>query len=82
MFMGFIDGDGYFYIGEQKQYKRGTKTLVKSTIIIRLAYKVVQLSQKVVSFFSLSNNHPLYGYKLSQYIIWLTALKSVALCSD
>jgi esterase/lipase len=32
--------------------------------------------QKVVSFFSSPNNHPLYGYKLSQYTIWLTALKT------
>lgn len=32
--------------------------------------------QKVVDFFSSPNNHPLYGYKLSQYIIWLAALKT------
>lgn len=40
MFMGFIDGDGYFDIGEQKQYNKITKTLVKSTIRIRLASNV------------------------------------------
>lgn len=37
MFLGFIDGDGYFDIGEQKQYNKKTKLLVKSTIRIRLA---------------------------------------------
>jgi hypothetical protein len=38
--IGFIDGDGYFDIGEQKQYNKITKTLVKSTIRIRLASNV------------------------------------------
>ena len=32
--------DGYFDIGEQKQYNRKTKALVKSTIRIRLASNV------------------------------------------
>ena len=32
--------------------------------------------EKVIYFFSSSNHHPLYGYKLSQYTIWLTALKN------
>ena len=34
--------------------------------------------QKVVceAFFSSPDNHPLYGYKLEQYNIWLVALKS------
>ena len=40
MFIGFMDGDGYFDIGEQKQYNKITKTLVKSTIRIRLASNV------------------------------------------
>jgi hypothetical protein len=40
MFIGFMDGDGYFDIGEQKQYNKKTKTLVKSTIRIRLASNV------------------------------------------
>lgn len=31
--------------------------------------------QKVVSFFSSSNNYPLLGYKLKQYDLWLIALK-------
>jgi hypothetical protein len=31
--------------------------------------------QKVVDFFSSPDNHPLYGYKLEQYNIWLVALK-------
>jgi hypothetical protein len=39
LFMGFIDGDGYFDIGEQKQYNRD-KTLAKSTIRIRLATNI------------------------------------------
>lgn len=37
MFMGFIDGDGYFDIGEQKQYNKKTKAPARSTIRIRLA---------------------------------------------
>ena len=40
MFIGFIDGDGYFDIGEQKQYNKKTKDLVRSTIRIRLASNV------------------------------------------
>jgi len=40
LFMGFIDGDGYFDIGEQKQYNKKTKVLVKSTIRIRLASNI------------------------------------------
>nr|YP_009722338.1 hypothetical protein [Morchella importuna]QGN66740.1 hypothetical protein [Morchella importuna] len=32
--------------------------------------------QKVISFFSSPNDHLLYGYKLSQYTLWLTALKN------
>nr|YP_010836060.1 hypothetical protein QLP54_mgp06 [Phyllosticta yuccae]WGC90075.1 hypothetical protein [Phyllosticta yuccae] len=40
MFLGFMDGDGYFDIGEQKQYNKKTKALVKSTIRIRLATNV------------------------------------------
>src|SRR5271155_4876719 len=40
MFMGFFDGDGYFDIGEQKQYHKITKLPAKSTIRIRLASNV------------------------------------------
>lgn len=40
MFIGFMDGDGYFDIGEQKQYYKATKALVKSTIRIRLASNI------------------------------------------
>jgi hypothetical protein len=39
MFLGFMDGDGYFDIGEQKQYNKD-KTLSKSTLRIRLASNV------------------------------------------
>ena len=38
--IGFMDGDGYFDIGEQKQYKKKAKALVKSTIRIRLASNI------------------------------------------
>lgn len=31
--------------------------------------------QKVVDFFSSPDNHPLYGYKLEQYNLWLLSLK-------
>jgi hypothetical protein len=40
LFIGFMDGDGYFDIGEQKQYNKRTKTLAKSTLRIRLATNV------------------------------------------
>lgn len=40
MLLGFLDGDGYFDIGEQKQYNKKTKSLVKSTIRIRLASNI------------------------------------------
>ena len=40
MFVGFMDGDGYFDIGEQKQYKKKTRLPAKSTIRIRLASNV------------------------------------------
>lgn len=39
MFLGFLDGDGYFDIGEQKQYN-SNKTLARSTIRIRLACNI------------------------------------------
>lgn len=39
MLMGFMDGDGYFDIGEQKQYKKN-KELARSTIRIRFATNV------------------------------------------
>ena len=32
--------------------------------------------EKVVYFFSSSSYHTLYGYKLSQYKLWLTTLKN------
>nr|QID02854.1 hypothetical protein [Orbilia oligospora] len=32
--------------------------------------------QKTVNFFSSDNNHPLIGYKLKQYELWLVALKA------
>jgi len=40
MFIGFMDGDGYFDIGEQKQYNKKTKAPARSTIRIRLASNV------------------------------------------
>jgi len=40
MFIGFMDGDGYFDIGEQKQYNKTSKALVRSTIRMRLASNV------------------------------------------
>jgi hypothetical protein len=39
MFLGFMDGGGYFEIGEQKQYNKD-KNLAKSTLRIRLASNV------------------------------------------
>ena len=51
VFMGFMDGDGYFDIGEQKQYKKLTKRLVKSTIRIRLACNIHVRDLFVLEYF-------------------------------
>lgn len=51
MFIGFVDGDGYFDIGEQKQYNKRTKQLVKSTIRIRLAINVHSRDLPLLMYF-------------------------------
>lgn len=53
MFIGFMDGvrRGYFDIGEQKQYNKITKTLVKSTIRIRLASNVHVRDLSLLEYF-------------------------------
>lgn len=51
MFIGFIDGDGYFDIGEQKQYNKRSKELVKSTIRIRLAINVHSRDLPLLKYF-------------------------------
>ena len=51
LFIGFMDGDGYFDIGEQKQYNKITKTLVKSTLRIRLATNVNIRDLSTLRFF-------------------------------
>lgn len=51
MFIEFMDGDGYFDIGEQKQYNKKTKSLVKSTIRIRLASNVNIRDLKLLEYF-------------------------------
>jgi len=40
MLLGFLVAERYFDIGEQKQYNKKTKSLVKSTIRIRLASNI------------------------------------------
>jgi hypothetical protein len=51
MFLGFMDGDGYFDIGEQKQYNKKTKNPTKSTIRIRLASNVNIRDLKLLEYF-------------------------------
>lgn len=51
MFIGFMDGDGYFDIGEQKQYNKATKALVNSTIRIRLASNVHVRDLSLLEYF-------------------------------
>ena len=51
MFIGFMDGDGYFDIGEQKQYNKVTKALVNSTIRIRLASNVHVRDLSLLEYF-------------------------------
>lgn len=52
MFIGFIDGDGYFDIGEQKQYNKVNKSLRKSTIRIRLASNVHSRDLPLFKYFT------------------------------
>jgi len=49
MFVGFVDGDGYFDIGEQKQYNKNT--LAKSTIRIRLSMNVHVRDLSLLEYF-------------------------------
>lgn len=53
MFMGFIDGDGYFDIGEQKQYSKVKIMLTpaSSTIRIRLASNVHSRDLPLLEYF-------------------------------
>jgi hypothetical protein len=51
MFIGFMDGDGYFDIGEQKQHNKKTKKPAKSTIRIRLASNVNIRDLKLLEYF-------------------------------
>jgi hypothetical protein len=51
MFMGFMDGDGYFDIGEQKQYNKKTKAPTRSTIRIRLASNVNTRDLALLEYF-------------------------------
>jgi len=52
LFIGFMDGDGYFDIGEQKQYRKKTKELVNSTIRIRLASNVHERDLPLFLYFN------------------------------
>lgn len=53
MFMGFMDGDGYFDIGEQKQYSKAKVLLTpdSSTIRIRLASNVHSRDLPLLEYF-------------------------------
>lgn len=53
MFIGFMDGDGYFDIGEQKQYNKN-KTLARSTIRVRLASNVNVRDLTLLEYFTKS----------------------------
>jgi len=52
LFIGFMDGDGYFDIGEQKQYNKKNKKLVNSTIRIRLASNVHERDLPLFQYFN------------------------------
>jgi hypothetical protein len=47
----FMDGDGYFDIGEQKQYNKTSKALVRSTIRMRLASNVHVRDRSLLEYF-------------------------------
>lgn len=53
MFMGFFDGDGYFDIGEQKQYSKAKTMLTpaSNTIRIRLATNVHSRDLPLLEYF-------------------------------
>lgn len=51
MFVGFIDGDGYFDIGSQKQYKKNSKLEARSTIRIRLGTNVNKRDLNTLLYF-------------------------------
>lgn len=50
MFMGFVDGDGYIDVGEQKQYLRD-KTMAKSTIRVRLVIALHKRDLSLLEYF-------------------------------
>jgi len=51
LFIGFVDGDGYIDIGEQKQYNKKTGDLVNSTIRIALGIGVDKRDLSVLETF-------------------------------
>ena len=51
MFVGFMDGDGYFDVGEQKQYNKKTKAPTRSTIRIRLVCNVKSRDLALLEYF-------------------------------
>nr|CCE35439.1 probable intron-encoded endonuclease LAGLIDADG [Claviceps purpurea] len=50
MFMGFVDGDGYIDVGEQKQYL-DDKTMAKSTIRVRLVIALHKRDLSLLEYF-------------------------------
>lgn len=50
-FIGFLDGDGYFDIGPQKQYNKKTKEETRSTIRIRLGTNVHKKDIETLKYF-------------------------------
>jgi len=52
LFLGFIDGDGYIDIGEQKQYNKKTKELSNSTIRIAMGIGLDARDLSVLNYFT------------------------------
>jgi hypothetical protein len=61
MLLGFWDGDGNFDIGEQKQYNKKTKSLVKSTIRIRLASNIHVRDLPLLEYFQRLRHQKVLG---------------------
>jgi len=51
MFIGFVDGDGYFDIGSQKQTNKKTKIPAESTIRIRLSISLHNRDLALLNYF-------------------------------
>lgn len=81
MLKGQIDGDGYIEIGEQKQYNKKTKELVRSTIryklVLRLNIRDIKLIEYIFSILQIGKIDYIENNTQIRYIISKTELKEI-----